>query len=174
MSSGLADERDFIVTDCPDIPNWSENLLFAVYDPDADVTMWLHLGTVPGKWTMWEDRVLVMLPGEEGVLSLRAYHHTAPERRPARPGVEFRQNTPWRRWQVSFDGFGLHTRVAEMLTGTTRDGPGKPFSAELEIECLTPAWDARTAASLEPVRVIWIRTTGPTNTTNSWSTQPAR
>ena len=36
----------------PDIPNWSENLLFAVYDPDADVTMWLHLGTVPGKWTM--------------------------------------------------------------------------------------------------------------------------
>ncbi|HEX7425784.1 MAG TPA: hypothetical protein VF328_02000 [Mycobacterium sp.] len=115
-----------------------------------------------------------MLPGEEGVLSLRAYHHTAPERRPAGPGVEFRQNTPWRRWQVSFDGFGLHTPVAEMLTGTTRDGPGTPISAELEIECLTPAWDARTAASLEPVRVIWIRTTGPTNTTNSWSTQPAR
>lgn len=149
MSSGLADERDFIVTDCPDVPNWSENLLFAVYDPNADVAMWLHLGTVPGRWTMWEDRVLVMLPGEEGALSLRAYHHTAPERRPAAAGLEFRQRLPWRRWHVSFDGFGLHTPVAEMLAGTTRDGPGKPFAAELDIECLTPAWDARTAATLE-------------------------
>ena len=62
MSSGLPDERDFIVAECPDVPMWSENLLFAVWDPDADVAMWLHLGTVPGKWTMWEDRVLVMLP----------------------------------------------------------------------------------------------------------------
>ena len=91
MSSGLPDERDFIVAECPDVPMWSENLLFAVYDPDADIGMWLHLGTVAGKWTMWEDRVLVMLPGQEGALSLRAYHHTAPERRPAGPGLEFRQ-----------------------------------------------------------------------------------
>jgi hypothetical protein len=36
-----------------------------------------------------------------------------------------------------------------MLAGITRDGPGKPFSADLDIECLTPAWDARTAADLE-------------------------
>ena len=111
--------------------------------------MWLHLGTVPGKWTMWEDRALVMLPGNEGVLSLRAYHHTAPERRPAGPGLEFRQIEPWRRWHVSFDGFGLYTSESEMLSGVSRDGPGKPLSADLDIELLTPAWDARTAASLE-------------------------
>ena len=78
MASGLPDERDFIVAACPDIPMWSENLLFALYDPDADIGMWLHLGTVPGKWTMWEDRVLVMLPGHDGALSLKGYHHTAP------------------------------------------------------------------------------------------------
>ena len=97
MSSGLPDERDFMVAECPDIPMWSENFLFALYDRNADVAMWLHLGTVPGKWTMWEDRVLVMLPGHDGALSLRGYHHTAPERRPAGPGLEFRQITPWRR-----------------------------------------------------------------------------
>src|SRR5262245_10251559 len=115
MSSGLPDERDFIVAKCPDIPMWSENLLFAVWDPRADLAMWLHLGTVPGKWTMWEDRVLVMLPGSGGALSLRGYHHTAPERRPAGPGLEFRQREPWRRWHASFDGFGLHTPEHEML-----------------------------------------------------------
>jgi hypothetical protein len=149
MSSGLAVERDFIVGACPDIQNWSENLLFAIYDPSSGIAMWLHLGTVPGKWTMWEDRVLVMLPGEQGALSLRGYHHTAPERRPAGPGLEFRQVSPWRRWHVWFDGFGLHTPVAEMLAGITRDGPGKAFGVDLDVECLTPAWDARTAASLE-------------------------
>ena len=148
MSSGLPEERDFIVAKCPDVPMWSENLLFAIYDPSADLAMWLHLGTVPGKWTMWEDRVLVMLPGRDGALSLRAYHHTAPERRPAGPGLEFRQREPWRRWHVSFDGFGLHTPEAEMLAGVSRDGPTQPFAVDLDIECVTPAWDARTASRL--------------------------
>ena len=134
MSSGLPDERDFIVAQCPDVPMWSENLLFAVWDPDADVAMWLHLGTVPGKWTMWEDRVLVMLPRPEGALSLRGYHHTAPERRPAGPGLEFRQREPWRRWHVTFDGVGLHTPEEEMLAGVSRDGPGQPFAVDLEID----------------------------------------
>lgn len=149
MSSGLPEERDFIVSACPDIPKWSENLLFTLYDPVLDLTMWLHLGTVPDKWTMWEDRVLVMLPGHEGALSLRAYHHTAPERRPAGPGLEFRQDLPWRRWHVAFDGFGLHTREDEMLEGVSRDGLTKAFSADLDVEMITPAWDARTAAALE-------------------------
>lgn len=148
MSSGLPDERDFIVAECPDVPLWSENLLFALWDPDADVAMWLHLGTVPGKWTMWEDRVLVMLPGRDGALSLRGYHHTAPERRPAGPGLEFRQLEPWRRWHLSFDGFGLHTSEDEMLAGVARDGPTQPFAADLDVECVTPAWDARTATRL--------------------------
>jgi hypothetical protein len=149
MSSGLPDERDFMSPECPDVPKWSENFLFTLYDPDADLAMWLHLGTVPDKWTMWEDRVLVMLPGRDGVLSLRGYHHTAPERRPAGPGLEFRQVTPWRRWHVTFDGFGLHTPEDEMLAGVGRDGLVKPFTVDLDIEMLTPAWDARTAAALE-------------------------
>jgi len=149
FSGGLPDERDFIVPECPDIEMWSENLLFAIYDPTADLAMWLHLGTVAGRWTMWEDRVLVTLPRREGALSLRAYAHTAPERRPAGPGLEFRQLEPWRRWRVSFDGFGLFTPHDEMLEHVTRDGPGRPFSVDLEIECVTPAWDARTASQLE-------------------------
>ncbi|OHV32239.1 MULTISPECIES: hypothetical protein [Pseudofrankia] len=148
MSSGLPDERDFIVAECPDVPMWSENLLFAVYDPTSGVTLWLHLGTVPGKWTMWEDRVLALLPGHDGALSLRGYHHTAPERRPAGPGLEFRQREPWRRWQVTFDGAGLHTPEAEMLAGVARDGWTKPLAVDLEVECVTPAWDARTASLL--------------------------
>jgi hypothetical protein len=149
LSSGLPAERDFIVPQCPDTPKWSENLLFALYDPEADVAMWLHLGTVPDKWTMWEDRVLVMLPADQGALSLRAYHHTAPERRPAGAGLEFRQEQPWRRWHLSFDGFGLHTPQNDMLGGVGRDGPVQPFAADLQVELLTPAWDARTAAAQE-------------------------
>jgi hypothetical protein len=145
FSSGLPDEADFIVPECPDVEMWSENLLFALYDQNVDIGMWLHLGTVPGNWTMWEDRVLVMLPGHDGALSLRGYHHTAPERRPAGPGLDFRQIEPWRRWHVSFDGFGLYTPEDEMLAGIAHDGPGRPFTVDLDVECVTPAWDARTA-----------------------------
>ncbi|MCU1456391.1 MAG: hypothetical protein JWL73_483 [Actinomycetia bacterium] len=148
MSAGLPDERDFIVAECPDIPMWSENLLFALYDPNADIGMWLHLGTVPGDWTMWEDSVFVMLPGHDGALSLKGYHRTAPERRPAGPGLEFRQIEPWKRWHVTFDGFGLHIPEERMLVGTAYDGPTQKFAVDLDVECVTPAWDARTATLL--------------------------
>ena len=101
----------------------SENLLFAVYDPNADLGMWLHLGTVPGKWTMWEDRVLVMLPGREGALSLRAYHHTAPERR--RPGRVSSSGSASRGAAGTSPSTAsrLHTPEDEMLAGVSRDGP---------------------------------------------------
>ena len=35
-----------------------------------------------------------------------------------------------------------------MLAGVGRDGPTQPFAADLDIECVTPAWDARTASRL--------------------------
>jgi hypothetical protein len=147
-ASGLPEERDFILSEPPAVEKWAENLLFAVYDPDSGISMWLHLGTMAHDWTMWEDRVLLKLPGAEGVLSLRGYHHTAPQRRPAGPGLEFHQREPWRRWHVDFDGVGLFTPEAEMLAGVARDGTGQPFSISLDMECVTPAWDARTASSL--------------------------
>ena len=82
FSSGLPLESEQVLSACPDIANWTENLLFSPYDPQANLGLWLHLGTMPWDWSFWEDRALVALPGDEGALTMWAYHRTDPARRP--------------------------------------------------------------------------------------------
>src|SRR5688572_30286951 len=86
----------------PDVPHWSENLLFAVYDANLGIGLWLHLGTMPSDWGIWEDRVLMSLPGDGGVLTQRSYLRTPPERRPGAANLTAQCLEPFRRWQVRF------------------------------------------------------------------------
>ncbi len=146
LSSGLPADKDRVLAVPPDEPFWSENLLFTPYDPISDVGFWLHLGTVPSDWSLWEDRVLVFLPGDEGVLSMWAHHRTPAERRPAGSNLAFECVEPFRKWKITFDGFGLHTSNEEMAAGRAREGPRQRLALELDIECATPAWDAHTSA----------------------------
>lgn len=145
MSAGLSMESESTVRACPDVPGWTENLLFTPYDPVSDIGMWLHLGTVADMWEMWEDRVLIALPEDQGVLSMWAYHRTVPERQPAGANLEFRCEQPFRKWRITFDGFCLRSSYAEMRTGLLGDGPKSHVRLDLEVECITPVWDAATA-----------------------------
>jgi hypothetical protein len=146
LSSGLPLEAEQVLEQPPDVPFWSENLLFALYDPGNDIGMWLHLGTVPTDWATWEDRVLVSLPPDQGVLTMWAYHRTAPARWPAGANLAFTCVEPFRRWRVSFHGWCLRTPYAEMRTGVVHDGEKVPLGIDLGIDCVTPVWDAHMAA----------------------------
>lgn len=147
FSSGLPVEREAIRSTEPDIPFWSENLLFALYDPTADVGLWLHLGTVPNDWSMWQEMHYAYLPGDDGVLSLSSYHRTALDRRPGGAGTEFRCIEPFKRWHISFDGFGLHTSNEDMTKGLARVGSTRRFVVDLDIEFIAPVWDAHSSAT---------------------------
>ena len=83
LSGGLPADREQICSEPPDVPFWCENMLFAVHDPTTDVSLWLHLGTVPNDWSLWHDMCYATLPDGDGVLSMWSFHRTAPERRPA-------------------------------------------------------------------------------------------
>jgi hypothetical protein len=149
-SCGLPDAAEQVLAaPPPGVASWTENLLFALYDPTADVGMWLHLGTAPTDWTLWEDRAYVYLPGDGGILSILAYHHTVPERRPGGANLEFRCIEPWRRWKVTGDGFGVHTSLDEMQTGLARFGRVQRVTIDLDIEMVSPAWDAHTSTTIE-------------------------
>jgi hypothetical protein len=145
LSSGMPAEREQVLASPPKIPYWSENMMFALYDPTADLGFWLHLGTVPTNWEMWEDRVLAYLPGGAGVLHMWAYHRTPAERRPAGSNLSFRCVEPFRRWHLAFDGIGVVTPYEELRAGRARDGVKQPLAFDLDVQCATPAWDAHLA-----------------------------
>src|SRR5690606_38742164 len=134
LSNGLAPEREGIRTSEPDEPFWSENLLFAMYDPTSDVGLWLHLGTVPNDWGLWHEMCYAYLPEEAGVLSMWSHHRTAADRRPGGANSRFICVEPFHRWHVSFDGFGLHTSNEDMTKGLARVGALRRFVVELDVE----------------------------------------
>ena len=144
---GLAPEAESVLEQAPSEPFWCENLLFALYDPTCDIGFWLHLGTVPNDWTMWEERVLVLLPRGDGFLSMWSFHRTAPERRPAASNLEFRCLDPFRRWRVVFDGYAVHTTEEQMIAGASPPGERRRLVVDLDIECVGGVWDAAAAAS---------------------------
>jgi hypothetical protein len=149
LSSGLDPAKESVLSERPDIPHWSENLLFALYDPANDIGLWLHLGTMPSDWGIWEDRVLVSMPPEDGVLTQRSYLRTPPERRPGAANLVATCLEPFRRWRVTFDGFGVRTPYEHMRTHVVHDGVQEYFAFDLEVTCETPAWDMHAATAHE-------------------------
>ena len=142
LSNGLPIEAEGIVSERPDEPFWAENLLVSLYDPEADIGFWLHLGSLPSQWDMWEDRVFLCLPGDEGVMSTYGYYYTPQEKKPAGPNLAFRCIEPFKRWKVTFDGFAPHVSNAEMQQGRVPDSLRKRLIFDLDLDCVSPVWDA--------------------------------
>jgi len=161
LSMRLPAARETVVRERPDVPGWTENLLFTPYDPINDIGMWLHLGTVADVWEMWEDRVLIALPKDQGVLSMWAYHRTVPERQPGGANLEFRCEQPFKRWRITFDGFCVRSSYEVMRTGLLTDGPKSRVQLDLSVECVTPVWDAEagpaTASGAGMAEQSWAR-----------------
>lgn len=145
LSSGLTKQRERLFASPPKQPFWSENLLFAVYDPSCDIGLWLHLGTVPSDWQLWEDRVFLMLPGEQGVGAMCGYHRTPERQRPSASCLAFECLEPYRRWRITFDGFFQRMSEAQMAEGRARHGRQHRLRIELEAECVSAVWDAHGA-----------------------------
>jgi hypothetical protein len=145
LSSGLTKQRENTIAGPPKQPFWSENLLFALYDPECDIGLWLHLGTVPSDWQLWEDRVLMLLPGDEGVGSMCGYHRTPERLRPSASCLAFECLEPYRRWRITFDGFFQRTSNNQMTEGRARHGRQQRLRLDLQAECATAVWDAHQA-----------------------------
>lgn len=161
LSMHLPAARETVVRERPDVPGWTENLLFTPYDPVNDIGMWLHLGTVADVWEIWEDRVLIALPKDQGVLSMWAYHRTVPERQPGGANLEFCCEQPFKRWRITFDGFCVRSSYEMMRTGLLADGPKSRVQLDLSVECVTPVWDVEsgpaTASGAGMAEQSWAR-----------------
>jgi hypothetical protein len=141
LANGLDPDKDDVRAAAAAVPFWSENFLFAMYDAGHDVGLWLHLGTIPNRWHLWEDRVLVTLPGNGGVLTSRSYRRTPPEERPGGANLLFTRVEPFRRWRVTAETLATRTSYDEMSSGLVHDGHKDHVSLDLDVTCRTPVWD---------------------------------
>ena len=147
LSSGLDASREFALRDAAELERFAENFLVVTYDPKLDIGLWLHLGTWPDDFGIYEDQVLISLPGDGGQLCMFAYHRPLTEERPAGANLKFRCIEPFRCWSVSFDGLVTPCSDAEMRSGRVRDGAKELARIELTLTMQAPVWDAHQSAS---------------------------
>lgn len=142
LSSGLPPSREAVLSSGPDVAGWTENQLFTPYDLVNDIGMWLHLGTVANVWELCEDRVLIGLPADRGVLSMWAYHRTAPSCRPAGANLAFECVEPFVEWPSLLKASACRSSYDATRTGALTDGPKSRVQLDLHVRALTPVWDA--------------------------------
>ncbi|MCW2830118.1 MAG: hypothetical protein JWP31_810, partial [Aeromicrobium sp.] len=120
---------------------YAENFMFASYDPASQIGLWLHLGTWPDDFRLWEDLVLLSLPGGEDVLTTTGYRHTPVGERPAGSMLSFTCLEPFTHWRVDFDGLATRSTQSQLSAGLARDGLREQLQIRLDLECVTPVWD---------------------------------
>ena len=147
-SAGLDPSREYAIRGAApvDKPRYGENYMLSAYDPKLDLGMWLHWGTCPDSFSLWEEMVMITLPGDNGLLWTRAYHKPRPEDRPNGPNLHYRVVEPFRQLQISFEGVAMRTPYQEMLTGRVRDTSQELLDLELDVRAAGPAWDNHLSA----------------------------
>jgi hypothetical protein len=137
--------REYALAESPNIPNFAENYMLSAFDPRADLGMWLHLGTWPEDFGIWEDFAAINLPDD--ILWMYAYRRTPKERRPAGSNLSFECIEPFERWRVRFDGLVSRSPREEMLAGRLRNGALERMQFDFDLTCVTPIWDAKASAA---------------------------
>ncbi|HET9628215.1 MAG TPA: hypothetical protein VFP14_01915 [Novosphingobium sp.] len=146
LSLGFDPARERVLRESTGQERFAENLMFALSDPSLGISMWLHLGTWPDDFGMWEDYIQLHLPDGAGTLWSRSYARVPIDQRPAGANLKAQCLEPWRRWRLTFDGVVTRTPPEELRTGPACDGPREWFQFDLELTMAGPVWDAHSSA----------------------------
>ena len=127
--------RDAIPADKPD---WTENIAWSFFDPQADVALYGHLGRMQPDRRIWEGLSLIFLPNGQffanrslGV-NLSAARNAEYDYRPVIPG---------KLWRYEFNGTAQRVDPAELRRRPLTDAPFEVASYDLTFEALQPVFN---------------------------------
>jgi hypothetical protein len=147
LSMGLDSSRERALAGEAQVERFAENFMIVTYDPEADLGLWLHLGTWPDDFGLYEDQLLISLPGDGGQLWMFAYRRCPAEDRPAGANLKLRCVEPFHRWTASFDGLVTACSDEDMRSGRVRDGAKELAHIDLTLTMQAPVWDAHQSAT---------------------------
>lgn len=129
-------------------PHWSETMYFHVWNPDAGVGVFVHVGRWPADLDLWWAQTIALLPDGE-LLVDRSWGRAADDRGPATGNLRVRCEEPLERWRLSFDGAGEPTTLARMAAGPVGAGVARAFRFEVELAAAAPVWDMHGAFGID-------------------------
>ena len=146
LSLGFDPIRESTLKEPTGQERFAENLMFALSDPSLGISMWLHLGTWPDDFGMWEDYIQLHLPNGGGTLWARSYARVPVAQRPAGPNLRAECLEPWKRWRLTFDGVVTRSSPETLRTDEAKEGKRELLKFDLELTMAGPVWDAHSSA----------------------------
>lgn len=147
---GVQPHHDLLHVPPPDVPGWSETMYFHVWNPEAGVGVFVHVGRWPQDLDLWWAQTIALLPDGE-LLVDRSWGRAPDDRGPATGNLRVECVQPLRRWRLTFDGAGESTTLAHMARGPVGAGRAHAFSFVAELEAAAPVWDMHGAFGMEGV-----------------------
>jgi hypothetical protein len=145
---GVLPEHDLLHEVRSDVPDWSETMYFHVWNPEAGVGVFIHIGRWPGDLDLWWGQVIALLPDGE-LLVDRSWGRAQDDRGPATGNLRVECVEPLKRWRVRFDGAGEPTDLARMAEGPVGSGRARAFRFDVALEAAAPVWDMHGALGID-------------------------
>jgi hypothetical protein len=139
---------DRLATPDPADPDWSETHFWSVWNDEAGVGLFVHVGTDTEDKALWWAQVFAYLPGDM-VASDRSWGRSPDRAGPTTGNFKARCIEPLKRWRIEFDGAGELVSRAEMATRLVGAGPAVPMSFELDLTATMPVWDLYKAVEIQ-------------------------
>ena len=133
-------DRDELPHEPGDVPLWCENYLSYVHDPEREVCAWMHLCHRPGEPSLWQETLLVALPGDR-FLAAKAISPGIVDRGVGVSGITYVCEQPFREWTKRFEGGARLVSGEELRAGPLGDGLHVPVEMELSCRSISPAFD---------------------------------
>jgi hypothetical protein len=139
---------DHLATPDPADPDWSETHFWSVWNAEAGVGLFIHVGTDTEDKSLWWAQVFAYLPGDL-VVADRSWGRSLDRKGPTTGNFKARCTEPLRRWRLQFDGAGELVSRTEMATRLVGAGPAVPMSFDLELTATMPVWDLYKAVEIQ-------------------------
>ena len=139
---------DSLATPQPDVSEWSETHFWSVWNPDAGVGLFIHVGVDPADLSLWWAQVFAYLP-DGMVVADRSWGRSEDKRGPTTGNFRAVCTEPLRRWALTFDGAGEIVSSQEMATRLVGAGAPVPMAFEVELTATMPIWDLFKAVKID-------------------------
>lgn len=122
-------------------PLWCENYLSYVWSPSNEIGIFIHLCRKPGLIPLWDEQVIVALPGDRYLLAKGFSRGRVEQNGFSICGVTYCCDEPFAKWTKHFHGGVRLLNGDEYRAGPLKDNIHLPAEFELTFTAMSPPFD---------------------------------
>ena len=149
----MLDESEYPLAAPVATPHWSENFALAAADGRTGLTFLLSIGTWHGDTSVWREKLTIVLPSGERLIS-RNYGRATEGSIVSASIAKYEILEPGRRMHFTFDGPVWEYGFDELMATGFAGGMAHMLTLDITFEASAPLWDMHGAHALDETGIM--------------------